>query len=504
MISIITGRRALKPVWLVLAGAGLVAAAGCDKMPLLAPGSSTISLSSSSSIVQANGTAAIRATVLESSGTPVQNGTTVTFTTNLGTISPAEARTLNGVATAQFVANGQSGIAEIHANSGGATSADSTSPTSVSPSIKLTVGGAAVGRIGLTANPTTVGSAGGTSTIVANIVDASGNPLSGVTVSFSTTAGSLSTAVATTDASGNAQTTLTTNKDGTVVTATAGGSSGGTGTTAVTPGTVTIRVNTGPTIPAPTFSPTTPLVGQVVSFSVAATAGTAGTPVQRIVVDFGDGGSATITGSSGGVTRTYTRAGTYSVRATAFDALGDSNSSSVSVPVTAQAKPTVTIVATVGAAGSVTTFAVTATAVAPVTIDNVRVTFGDGSSVDLGGNSTSVQHVYQTSGTYTATVTATDSSGGSASASTVIVIAFSVSVSASKTGNVASFTAIVAPSGTQISSYLWDFGDGNTDTTTGNQTSHTYVSSTSSRTVTVRATAPSGQTATGTASIVVP
>ena len=94
--------------------------AACDKLPLLAPQASTITLSTASTVVQANGTTEIRATVLESSGTPVQNGTTVTFTTNLGTLSPGDARTLNGVATAQFLGNGQSGKASIKAISGGA------------------------------------------------------------------------------------------------------------------------------------------------------------------------------------------------------------------------------------------------------------------------------------------------------------------------------------------------------------------------------------------------
>ena len=56
-------------------------------MPLLAPQASTITLSTASTVVQANGTTEIRATVLEASGTPVQNGTTVTFTTNLGAVA---------------------------------------------------------------------------------------------------------------------------------------------------------------------------------------------------------------------------------------------------------------------------------------------------------------------------------------------------------------------------------------------------------------------------------
>src|SRR5437762_13438688 len=111
---------------LIVWGALLVTfgATGCDKVPLLAPSGSTVTLSSNSSIVQANGAAEIRATVLESSGTPVQNGTTVTFSTNLGTMSPSEARTFNGVATAQFVPNGQSGTAKIVATSGNANKGD--------------------------------------------------------------------------------------------------------------------------------------------------------------------------------------------------------------------------------------------------------------------------------------------------------------------------------------------------------------------------------------------
>ena len=111
-------------------------AVACDKVPLLAPQESTITLSSASTVVQANGTTEIRAMVLEPSGTPVQNGTTVMFTTNLGTLLPVEARTLNGVATVQFLGNGQSGTATIKAISGGAAS----------EALELSVGAGAAGR----------------------------------------------------------------------------------------------------------------------------------------------------------------------------------------------------------------------------------------------------------------------------------------------------------------------------------------------------------------------
>jgi PKD repeat protein len=489
MISIITGRRVSKApfVWLTLAGAGLMAASGCNKVPLLAPSQSTISLSTSSSIVQANGTAEIRATVLEGSGTPVQNGTTVTFTTNLGTVSPAETKTVNGVAVVRFLANGQSGIAEIHANSGAAKSADSTATTATAPSIKLTVGGAAASRVGLTANPSTVPSTGGTSTIVANVVDASGNPLGSVVVTFSTDAGSLSSAVATTDQNGNAQATLTTSKTATV-TATAGGSTG-TGTTASTPptGTVKVTANTGPTVATFSPSPSAPSVGQLVAFSLSATVGSS--PVQRIVVDFGDGDSATITGSSGGATHTYTRAGSYVVRATAFDSFGDSGTNTAVVPVTAPTKPTVAISATaLGTAGAPTTFTFSAnTTQAGASMDDVSINFGDGTTARLGatsGTGLTAQHVYVSAGTYTATITATDSNGATASASTVIIVGgrapIGISVAASPNpvvkNAVTTFTITfdgTAPS--NVSGYDWAFGDNTTDHTSGKSTQHIYA-----------------------------
>ena len=96
--------------------------------------------------MQANGVTEIRATVIEESGTPVHNGTTVMFTTTLGTLSPPESRTENGVAKVQFLANGQSGRASVKAISGGAAS----------EALELTLGAAATSRVSLTASPTSV------------------------------------------------------------------------------------------------------------------------------------------------------------------------------------------------------------------------------------------------------------------------------------------------------------------------------------------------------------
>ena len=98
-------------------------------MPLAAPTDSTITLFASSTTVGLNGSIEITATVIESAGTPVQNGTVVTFTTTLGTIEPNEASTNNGKVTVTLLAGTRSGTAEVRAFSGGTSSADALTVT---------------------------------------------------------------------------------------------------------------------------------------------------------------------------------------------------------------------------------------------------------------------------------------------------------------------------------------------------------------------------------------
>jgi hypothetical protein len=369
MHSIIAGlgRSGKIRVWALVACAAVLSAA-CDKLPLLAPQASTITLSTASTVVQANGTTEVRATVLESSGTPVQIGTTVTFTTNLGTLSPVDARTLNGVAMARFVANGQSGTASIKAISGGAAS----------EALTLTVGAAAANAVSLSANPTRVAASGGPSVITATVTDTSGNPVQGVPVTFSSTAGSLSATSANTDLNGGSVTTLTTNREATVTATVAGKTA-----------TVVVGVGVRPSVTVSASADAT--VGGPTTFTISATPATGGLP-----------------------------------------------------------------------------------------IDQVTINFGDGQTTNLGrvsGTGITVQHIYDEHDTYRVTVTATDLSGESASASTVIVVqpVVVLSLAATRSGSNVTFTATVSPSDTVIASYQWEFGDGQSATTSTNQTGHFYA-----------------------------
>ena len=85
--------------WRLLLAAllALTTASACDKVPLSAPTESTITLFATSTSISATGSTDIVATVIEQAGTPVQNGTVVSFTTTLGRIEPTEARTQNEI-----------------------------------------------------------------------------------------------------------------------------------------------------------------------------------------------------------------------------------------------------------------------------------------------------------------------------------------------------------------------------------------------------------------------
>src|SRR5687767_2697311 len=166
-----------------------MAGSACEQVALLAPSASAITVTTSASTLPIGGTATVSAYVSESSGTPVQNGTLVRFTTSLGRVDPVEVETRGGTATTTFIAGNLSGVAEIRATSGGATGGTGTTPTNV---VSIQIGAAAAGTVVLSASPARVPPSGGTVTLIGAALDASGNRLVGVPITFSTDAGTLS------------------------------------------------------------------------------------------------------------------------------------------------------------------------------------------------------------------------------------------------------------------------------------------------------------------------
>src|SRR5687767_3652436 len=277
-----------------------VLTAACDKAQLLAPTQSTITLSAPTRVLPSNGTTPITAAVIEQAGTPVQNGTIVRFTTSLGRVDPVEVQTRNGLALATFFAGTSSGVAQVRATSGGAggttsTGTGTTTTATATNLVEITIGAAAASRISLTASPSSVSSSGGTSQIIGTVTDTSGNALTGVLVTFSTDAGSLSSSSATTDSGGRAIVDLTTTRAA-KVTARVGA---GTGTNAIS-AEITVGANVQGTVTltcsgtAATASSCSQVVGQTVTFTAARGTATGSASIASARLDFGDGSSTTL------------------------------------------------------------------------------------------------------------------------------------------------------------------------------------------------------------------
>ena len=399
--------------WQAAAVAGLaacLAAAGfasCDKMPLAAPTESTITLYAGSTTAGLNGSVEITATVIESAGTPVQNGTVVTFTTTLGAVDPIEARTNNGKAVVRLLTGTKSGTAEVRAFSGGTASAEA---------LKITVGAAAAGKVELLANPSALPAAGGVVQLTAIVSDASGNRLSSVPVNFTTDAGVLTPTSATTDANGEARSALQTTAKARVTASVVGG------TTSSLTATLDIPVRVGPTI---TISvPSASLVpGVPATFSVTVNAG--GAAVRSAMIDFGDGGRQSVSTSGiSTVTHVYRSSGTYVVTAEAVDTAGESAEATASVSVqSVVVTVSMTVTPATLTAGAPAEFAAIATTTpAGATIERYEWNFGDGSIATTSGPTTS--HVYTLGGgrRFVVSVRAVTITGASGTAQREIVV----------------------------------------------------------------------------------
>jgi hypothetical protein len=437
---------------LIVAG---LAAQACDKVPLLAPSSSTISVTTPTSTLPIGGTTEISAFVAEPSGTPVQNGTTVRFTTNLGTLTPPDAQTRNGMATTTFTAT-TSGTATITAVSGtiGATPPSGDDAPASTNSVTITVGTAAIAAVTVDAIPSTVPPSGGTVELVATAMRAGGAPMPGVPVSFATTRGTLGSTRVITDANGDATTTLTTAETATVtVRAGIGSGTGDTATTAPT-ATVTVTARTGANVSlacavGATTNCSNVTVGQLVTFTATRTATTTPTPTS-----LANGGN-----SIGRADRFRT--------AQEFSA---------------------------------------------------RLDFGDGESIDLGNftSPTTVSHVYTRVGTFTARLIATDANGDQTTATQIVQVrggsngggSFTVDLALSEPDDDGSATtarldatATVSGIGSAtVTGYTFSFPGGtpSSQTSTSNTASATYTSA-GDKTVTVFVTLSDGRTATQTA-----
>jgi hypothetical protein len=403
-------------------------ASACDKVPLLAPTGSVISLFAAANNVPLNGTVEIVVTVIENgvaatpttpttpttgtgttttpattttttragAGTPVQNGTLVSFTTTLGSIEPTEARTQNGEVRVRFNASSVSGLATITAYSGGASGKLEN----------LKVGSAAVERVLVSASPQTLGPAGGVATISARVEDVSGAGVAGVAVTFTNDAGQLSASSAITDASGVATVTLNTSRQAKVTANVAGKTAD-----------VTVGLNprTGITISGPT-TPVSAGVPATFTVGVGTTAN-----VRDVTVNFGDGSRQSLGALSGTtpINHTYDSPGTFTVTATALEASGFSEQVSTAISILPAQPPGVIVTASdsTPTRNQIITLSATVSG-ATSTIQSYQWDFGDGTSATTTGPQ--ISKSYATQGTKVIRVTVVQAIGPSGQSQTTV------------------------------------------------------------------------------------
>ncbi len=161
---------------LLVAGFAL-AAVTCHQVILTAPIGSTIAIFANPPFISSNGgRCVVSAIVIEPAGTPVPDGTVVQFFSDLGRIDE-QAKTNDGVARANLLADGRSGSATITAVSGAAT---------VTLADAVLIGNVNAVSVVVTADPQRIRpNEPRISTIVATVFDVNGNFAPGVPVTFS-------------------------------------------------------------------------------------------------------------------------------------------------------------------------------------------------------------------------------------------------------------------------------------------------------------------------------
>src|SRR5438094_132390 len=222
------------------------------------------------------------------------------------------------------------------------------------------------------------------------------------------------------------------------------------------------------------YSPSSPQVGQQVTFTVSASGGT--TPY-GFYWSFGDGS----TGSDSSVTHTYASTGSFTVVLTVRDSGSPQQTTTSQQSITISSAPpaptaSFTYSPSSPQAGQQVTF--TASATGGTTPYTFSWSFGDGST----GTGSSVTHTYSSAGSYAVTLTVKDSNSPQQTATsqkTVTVTSlppplsasFSFSPSSPQAGQQVTFTAS-ASGGTVPYAYSWSFGDGSSGT--GASVTHTY------------------------------
>ena len=223
-----------------------------------------------------------------------------------------------------------------------------------------------------------------------------------------------------------------------------------------------------------TYSPSSPQIGQTVSFTGSASGGT---QPYSYSWSFGDG--STGTGSS--AKHNYSSAGTLDVAFTVKDNGSPQQTKTSQQPISVSGAPpplTASFAYSPSSTQAGQPVRFTASASGGTSAFTFSWSFGDGTT----GTGSPVTHTYSSAGSYTAALTVKDSSSPQQTATAQMTVAvtsppppisasFTLSPSSPSAGQSVSFAAS-ASGGTPPYNYTWSYGDGSTGT--GLQVTHTY------------------------------
>src|SRR6266487_1722533 len=225
-----------------------------------------------------------------------------------------------------------------------------------------------------------------------------------------------------------------------------------------------------------TYSPSSPQVGQTVSFTGSASGGAS---PYSYSWSFGDGSTGTGTSAK----HTYSSAGTLTVALTVKDNGSPQQTKTSQQSITVSGAPpslTASFAYSPSSTQAEQPVTFTASASGGTSPFTFSWSFGDGST----GTGSSVTHTYSSAGTYTTALTIKDSSSPQQTAAfqkpvsvtsppPPVSVTFTFGPSSPVAGQSVSFTAS-ASGGAPPYSYTWSYGDGSTGT--GLQSTHTYTS----------------------------
>ena len=240
----------------------------------------------------------------------------------------------------------------------------------------------------------------------------------------------------------------------------------GTYTCVTTVGTQSVTATTQVVIyPQPTadFTATTVCQGNATQFTSTSTTNPTGQSISSYQWNFGDGGTST----QQNPTHTYTQPGTYTVTLTVN--CGGICSDTKTQTVTVIAQPDCSFNATTVCCGNPTQFTSTATG---QNISSYQWNFGDGQT----GSGATTSHTYAQPGTYTVTHTVATGNGDCSDTETMTVTVLAQPICnfnyiATCAGSPVEFWS--TSTGADITSYQWDFGDGQNGV--GETVNHTYT-----------------------------